>query len=146
MTRKRKAFSVVLRVFSCLSYVVFPAGVVYTKFPLWKEQGGSGVAIGSGAIILLAIAFLTFKKHITAFAAEKLGTMSAGVSLLLLWSTATLVCFLLARLTTILNDLSTVFLWSAIGAAAGLGFHGTAKLIVRDLKSKIKEDSNVESD
>lgn len=145
MTRKRKAFSVVLRVFSGLSYVAFPAGVIYTKFPLWKEQGGDGVAIGSGAIILLAIAFLTFKKYITAFAAEKLGTISAGVSLLLIWGTATLVCFLLAKLTTILNDLSTVFLWSAIGAAAGLGCQGTAKLIGRDPKNKIKEDSNAES-
>lgn len=134
--RKRKALAVFLRIISFAMFIAAPAVVISEKFPLWKQQGGSGTAIGSGAVILLAIAFITFRKYITAWVTEKLGTMSAGVSLAFLWSVLAIVCTVLANITTILYDLSTVFTWSAIGAVSGLCFQGFARLAERDPKPK----------
>lgn len=140
---KRKAVAVSLRALAIALFIALPAAVISTKFPLWREQGGSGVAIGSGSLLLIAIVFITFKKYITAFAAEKLGALSAGVSLVLLWSAMTLVCILLAKIATIIDDLTTVFLWSAIGAAAGLSCQAMARRIERD---PMKEADDGESD
>ena len=137
---KRKAVAVFLRALAVALFLALPAAVISTKFPLWREQGGSGVAIGSGSLLLIAIVFITFKKYITAFAAEKLGALSAGVSLVFLWSALTLICILLAKIATIIDDLTTVFLWSAIGAAAGLSCQALARLIVREPKQKEADD------
>ena len=137
---KRKAVAISLRALAVALFLALPAAVISTKFPLWREQGGSGVAIGSGSLLLIAIVFITFKKYITAFAAEKLGALSAGVSLVFLWSALTLVCILLAKIATIIDDLTTVFLWSAIGAAAGLACLTIARLIVREPKQKEADD------
>ena len=141
---KRKAVAVFLRALAIALFLALPAAVISTKFPLWREQGGSGVAIGSGSLLLIAIVFITFKKYITAFAAEKLGALSAGVSLVFFWSAMTLVCILLAKIATIINDLTTVFMWSAIGAAAGLACLTIARCIEREPKHK--EAENGESD
>lgn len=137
---KRKAVAVVLRVLAVALFIALPAAVISTKFPLWREQGGSGVAIGSGSLLLIAIVFVTFKKYITAFAAEKLGALSAGVSLVFLWSALTLVCVMIAEIETIINDLTTVFLWSAIGAAAGLACLTIARCIERTKQQKEADD------
>lgn len=140
---KRKAVAVFLRALAVALFIALPAAVISTKFPLWREQGGSGVAIGSGSLLLIAIVFVTFKKYITAFAAEKLGALSAGVSLVFLWSALTLVCIMLAKIATIIDDLTTVFLWSAIGAAFGLACQAMARRIERD---PTKEADDGESD
>lgn len=137
---KRKAVAVFLRVLAVALFLALPAAVISTKFPLWREQGGSGVAIGSGALLLIAIIFITFKKYITAFAAEKLGALSAGVSLVFLWSAMTLVCILMAEIATIIDDLTTVFLWSAIGAAAGLSCQAIARRIEQPKQQKEADD------
>ena len=142
--RKRKALAVFLRIISFAMFIVTPAVVISEKFPLWKQQGGSGTAIGSGAVILLAIAFITFRKYITAWVTEKLGTMSAGVSLAFLWSALAIVCMLLAKITTILYDLSTVFTWSALGAVGGLCFQGFARFAERDPKDKEVTDAETD--
>lgn len=137
---KRKAVAVFLRALAIALFLALPAAVISTKFPLWREQGGSGVAIGSGALLLIAIIFITFKKYITAFAAEKLGALSAGVSLVFLWSAMTLVCILMAEIATIIDDLTTVFLWSAIGAAAGLSCQTIARRIEQPKQQKEADD------
>lgn len=142
--KKRKALAVFLRIISFAMFIVTPAMVISEKFPLWKQQGGSGTAIGSGAVILLAIAFITFRKYITAWVTEKLGTMSAGVSLAFFWSVLAIVCMLLAKITTILYDLSTVFTWSAIGAVVGLCFQGFARLAEREQKEKRVTDEETD--
>ena len=139
MTR-RKAVAISLCALAIALFIALPAAVISTKFPLWREQGGSGVAIGSGSLLLIAIVFITFKKYITAFAAEKLGALSAGVSLVFLWSAMTLICILLSEIETIINDLTTVFLWSAIGAATGLVCLTIARCIERPKQQKEADD------
>lgn len=124
---KRKALVWLLRILAVAFTVGLPLAVIAYKFPLWRSQGGGGGAIGAGTIILVVIVLATFRKYIMAWAAEKLGALSAGVSLILLWSGLAIVCLILAAITTILEDLATVFIFAAIGAAVGVGLFGAAK-------------------
>ena len=124
---KPKALVWSLRGLAVASMIGIPFSIIAYKFPLWRTQGGGGGAVGAGAILLMVILFFTFRKYITAWAAEKLGTLSAGVSLVFTWSGLAVVCMVLAAITTILQDLATVFLFAAVGAALGVGLLHLAK-------------------
>ena len=118
---KFKAWAWVLRFLAWATTIGMPVAIIAYKFPLWRSQGGGSGALGAGTIILAVIILVTFRKYIMAWVTEKLGALSAGVSLVLLWCTLAVVCMILASITTILEDLATVFLFSAIGAAIGVG-------------------------
>jgi hypothetical protein len=137
MTAKRiKAAIAALYTLSVICFFAPVVWAIYDKFPLWRSQGGGGLAIGSGVVIVCVVVYMTFKKYITAIAAEKLGTISAGVALVCLWFGLSIALYALASLATMLNDLSTVFLWAGIGATAGVSLQFWAKC----LKKRIKED------
>lgn len=127
---KSKAVAVTLNVLSFVAMLGFPLVVVADKFPVWRSSvGGAFPALGLGSVVMLVIAFFTFKKYIVAYAVEKLGAISAGVSLLFTWSALSAVCIALAKSATLLNDLISIFVWSAAGAAVGVCMQIAAKLI-----------------
>lgn len=126
---KSKTTATVLNILSFVVMLGLPFMVIAEKFPIWNAAGGILSALGGGSIVMLVIAFFTFKKYILAFAAEKLGAISAGVSLLLLWVTLSVVCVALGKSATLLNDLTTIFVWSAVGSAVGVVMQIAARLI-----------------
>lgn len=124
-----KVIAFALRMLAVAAFIGFPVWAVAEKFPLWKTRGGDGAALGVGGVLLLIVLFVTFKKYVVAWAAEKLGTISAGVSLVLLWFGAAIVCITLAKIAGIMEDLATVFLWSAVGAGIGVVLQFTARKV-----------------
>jgi hypothetical protein len=134
--RRIKAAVTALYTLSVICFFAPVVWAIYDKFPLWRAQGGGGLAIGSGVVIVCVVIFMTFKKYITAFAAEKLGTISAGIALVFLWFGLAIALYAVASLATMLNDLSTVFLWAGIGSTAGVALQCWA----RSLQKRIKED------
>lgn len=126
---KSKALAFALNVASFIVMLAPPFWVIIEKFPIWKSEGGAFSALGGGAIIMAVIAFFTFKKYIIAYATEKLGAISAGASLLVLWSALSAVCVALSKSATLLDDLTTIFIWSALGAGVGVVMQLVAKYI-----------------
>lgn len=135
-TRRIKAAIAALYSLSVICFFAPVVWAIWDKFPLWRSQGGGGLAIGSGVVIIGVVLYMTFKRYITAFVAEKLGTLSAGIALVFLWYGIAIALYAVASLATMLNDLSTVFLWAGIGATAGVALQFWA----RCLKNRIKED------
>ena len=134
---KTKACVVALYILSVFCFFAPVAWIVAEKFPLWRTQGGGGLAIGSGVIIVGVVVFMTFKRYITAFVSEKLGTLGAGVTLIFIWFSLAFALSFIASLATMLNDLATVFLWAGFGAVGGVALQVWA----RRLSKKIKEAS-----
>lgn len=132
MTRRSvsKAVAAGLNILSFVVMLGLPLWIVTEKFPVWRSSvGGAFPALGLGSVVMLVIAFFTFKKYIVAYAVEKLGAISAGVSLLFTWSALSAVCVALAKSATLLNDLISIFVWSAVGAAVGVCMQIAARLI-----------------
>ena len=132
MTRRSvsKAVAAGLNILSFVVMLGLPLWIVTEKFPVWRSSvGGDFPALGLGSVVMLVIAFFTFKKYIVAYAVEKLGAISAGVSLLFTWSALSAVCIALAKRATLLNDLISIFVWSAVGAAVGVCMQIAARLI-----------------
>lgn len=132
---RNKSIALLLNILSFAIMLGLPFWVITEKFPIWKTAGGLMPALGGGAIIMVIIAFFTFKKYIVAWATEKLGAISAGVSLFLLWSFLSAVCVALAKSATLLDDLTTVFILSAIGAGVGV----IIQIIARGLNEKVTD-------
>lgn len=130
--RRIKTAAALLYILSVICFFAPVAWSVAEKFPIWRTQRGGGFAIGGGAVIVGIVAYMTFKRYITAFTAEYLGTMSAGVALVFIWFGLSLSLYALSCLTTMLNDLSTVFLWAGIGAVGGVACQFWAKCLKKE--------------
>lgn len=126
---KLKTASSIITVLSFVAILGFPFWAICQRFPVMKAQGGSSSAIGSGTIIMAVIAFFVFKKYIVAFATEKLGVISAGVALMFLFGAVTGVLYALAKSATLLDNMTTVFLWATIGATVGVLLQILAKFL-----------------
>jgi membrane protease YdiL (CAAX protease family) len=134
MSTKKKALVIAIRVAAVLAMIGIPFSVISYKFPMWKAQGEGKGAFGVGAVVLVVILFVTFRKYIIAWATEKLGALSAGVSLVFIWASLAIVCMVLAKIGNVLEDLATVFLFASVGAAVGFGLLTIAKRL------NLKED------
>jgi hypothetical protein len=124
-----KAVAVALNILSFVVMLGLPLWIVTEKFPVQKSEGGILAALGFGGIVMGVIVFFTFKKYIVAYATDKLGEISAGVTLTFIWAALTAVCVALAKSATLLDNLTSVFLWSTIGAAAGVVLQTVAKIL-----------------
>jgi hypothetical protein len=124
-----KAVAVALNILSFVVMLGLPLWIVTEKFPVQKSEGGILAALGFGGIVMGVIVFFTFKKYIVAYATDKLGAISAGVTLTFIWAALTAVCVALAKSATLLDNLTSVFLWSTIGAAAGVVLQTVAKIL-----------------
>lgn len=131
MTRRSvsKAVAVALNILSFVVMLGLPLWIVTEKFPVQKSEGGILAALGFGGIVMGVIVFFTFKNYIVAYATEKLGAISAGVTLMFIWSAFTAVCIALAKSATLLDNLTSVFFWSAVGSAVGVVLQFIAKII-----------------
>lgn len=132
---RNKSIALLLNILSFVIMLGIPFMIIIEKFPSWKRAGGLLSACGFGAFIMAFIAFLIFKKYVIAWATEKLGVISAGVSLIFVFGGLSAVFIVLSLSATLLNDLTTVFIWSTIGAVIGV----ILQIIARRLKKKVSD-------
>lgn len=99
---------------------IFPIRAVCEKFPLWKSSYGAERSIGSGAIIILIILLVIFKKTVFEFFAEKFNIKHAPPVVLLL--VLLIVSYVLLYIADFLRDLTTVLWMGLLGCAIGTVF------------------------
>ena len=124
-----KAVAAGLNILSFVVMLGLPLWIVTEKFPVQKSEGGILAALGFGGVVMGVIVFFTFKSYIVAYAAEKLGAISAGVKNMFGLSAFTAVCVALEKSATLLGSLTSVFFWSALGSALGVLLQFIAKII-----------------
>ena len=134
---RNKSIALLLNVLSFVIMLGIPFLVIIEKFPSWKQAGGIFSACGVGVFVMAFIAFLIFKKYIIAWATEKLGVISAGVSLIFVFGSLSAVFLVLSFSATLLNDLTTIFVCSTIASIIGV----VLQIIARHLKKKVSDDA-----
>ena len=115
--QKRKIFYWVFKISSILVSCLLPIWAICEKFPIWKQSHGTDRSIGVGAIIILIVLAIVFRKTVFNFLTDKLKLKYAPP--IAVWLTALIVCYVLIYIGNFLRDLTTVLWMGMIGCALG---------------------------
>lgn len=102
---------------SVLISCLFPVWAICEKFPIWKTVHGTGRSIGVGAILILIVAVIIFRKSVFQFITERLKLNHAPP--LSVWAILLIIAYVLIFIGDFLRDLTTVFWMGLIGCAIG---------------------------
>jgi hypothetical protein len=115
--KKRKIFYLIFKVSSILVSCFFPIWAVCEKFPIWKEYYGEGRSFGVGAIIIMVVLAIIFRKAVFNYLADKLNIRHAPP--IAIWLALLIVSYVLIYLGSFMRDLTVVFWMGGIGCAVG---------------------------
>lgn len=100
-------------VISCL----FPIWSICEKFPIWKTVHGTGRSLGVGAILILIVTVIIFRKSVFRFIEERIKLKHAPP--LLFWGVMLIIAYVLIFIGDFLRDLTTVFWMGLVGCGIG---------------------------
>lgn len=107
------AFKIVGIVLSCL----FPIWAVCEKFPIWSVSYGTGRSVGVGAILILIVLLIIFRKSVFKFIADRFNLQHAPP--LSVWLVLLIISYVLIYIGNFLKDLTTVLWMGMLGCAIG---------------------------
>ena len=96
---------------------IFPIWAICEKFPIWKTIHGAGRSLGVGAILILIVAAMIFRKSVFRFIEERIKLKHAPP--LFGWIVLLILCYGLIFIGDFLRDLTTVFWMGLVGCAIG---------------------------
>lgn len=114
---KRKLWYTVLKVASIIVSILLPAWAVFEKFPVWTEQYGSGRSFGVGAIILLVVVVVVFRKSVFDYLKDKFKLQHAPP--IAVWFGILIAAYILIFIGNFLRDLVVVLWMGVLGCAIG---------------------------
>lgn len=114
---------------------IFPIWAVLEKFPLWETTYGTERSVGTGAIIILIVLVVIFRKTVFEFISEKFNIKHAPP--MVVWLVLLIVSYVLIYIGDFLRDLTTVLWMGLLGCAVG-----TALTFVAETYFKSKEDND----
>lgn len=115
--RKRKTLYLAFKALGVIISCFFPIWAICEKFPLWTETYGTGRSIGVGAILILFVTTIIFRKAVFKYITEKLKLNHAPP--ITIWLVLLIISYILIFIGNFLRDLTTI-LWMGI-LGCGLG-------------------------
>lgn len=115
--KKRNKLYWLFKVGGVLISCLLPVWAICEKFPIWKTVHGMGRSVGVGAILILIVIAIVFRKSVFNFFSEKLKLNHAPP--IMVWLILLIVSYLLIYLGRFLMDLNTVLWMGLIGCAIG---------------------------
>lgn len=115
--KKRKLFYWLFKINAILVSCLLPIWAVCEKFPIWSMHYGSGKSFGVGAIIILIVLAIVFRKTVFNFISDKFKLKYAPP--IAVWLTALIICYVLIYISNFIRDLTTVLWMGAFGCALG---------------------------
>ena len=115
--KKHKILYWVFKVLSVLISCALPIWAIYERFPMWTETYGTGRSIGTGAILVIIVVLIIFRKSVFDYIVEKLKLTHAPP--LAVWLALLVVSYILVYIAEFMRDLNTVLWMGLIGCAIG---------------------------
>ena len=115
--KKRKIFYLIFKVSSILISCFFPIWAICEKYPLWTVSYGTGRSVGVGAILILIVVTIIFRRSVFKFISERLKLEHAPP--LAVWLVLIAVSYILIFIGNFLRDLTTVLWMGMLGCAIG---------------------------
>lgn len=115
--KKRKICYLIFKVSSILVSCFFPIWAICEKFPIWKNNYGEGRSFGVGAIIVMIVLAIVFRKSVFNFLSEKFKLKHAPP--IAIWLTLLIVSYIIIFIGNFMRDLTVVLWMGALGCAFG---------------------------
>lgn len=115
--KKRRNIYWLLKFGGVLVSCLFPVVAVCEKFPVWKAQHTAERSLGAGAIIILIVVAIVFRKSVFEFFKERLKLQHAPP--LAIWIVLLIISYVLIYIRDFMNDLTKVLWMGLIGCSVG---------------------------
>jgi hypothetical protein len=115
--KKRKILYLIFKIGAIIVSCFFPIWAVFEKFPIWREYYGEGRSIGVGAIIIMIVLAIIFRKSVFNYIADKFNLQHAPP--IAIWLTLLIVSYILIFMGNFMRDLTVVLWMGAIGCGMG---------------------------
>ena len=114
---KRKKLYWTFKLSSILFSIALPIWAICAKFPIWTETSGAGRSIGAGAILIIVVLIIVFRKTVFDFIREHLKIKHAPP--LAIWLVLIVISYTFVYIGNALRDMNTIFWMGFIGCAIG---------------------------
>ena len=118
--KKRKRLYFVFKLLSIVIACGLPIWAICEKFPIWTVTHGTEHSIGVGAVIIIFVVLIVFRRTIFKFLKEKLNLQHAPP--LAVWLVLLVLSYTMIYLGNIMHDMTTVFWMGFIGCSIGTVF------------------------
>ena len=118
--KKRKRLYFVFKLLSIVIACGLPIWAICEKFPIWTVTHGTEHSIGVGAVIIIFVVLIVFRRTIFKFLKEKLNIQHAPP--LAVWLVLLVLSYTMIYLGNIMHDMTTVFWMGFIGCSIGTVF------------------------
>lgn len=115
--KKRSKLYWAFKIGGVLISCLFPIWAICEKFPVWQSVHSTGRTVGVGAILILIVVVIVFRKAVFRFLAEKLKLTHTPP--ILIWLVMLIVSYVLMYLADFIRDLNTMLWMGLIGCAIG---------------------------
>ena len=115
--KKRKTRYWLLKAASVIVSCLFPIFAICEKFPLWQVEYGTNQTVGAGAILILIVLLIIFRKTVFNFFSDRLKLRHAPP--IFGWIVMLFVADILTYIYNFIQDLTTVFRMGLVGCAIG---------------------------
>ena len=115
--KKRNKYYWLFKIGSVVISCFFPIWSICEKFPVWKSVHGSTRSFGVGAILILIVIAIIFRKSVFQFFAERLKLKHAPP--IFGWIVPLIIAYVLIFIGEFLKDLTKVLWMGLLGCAIG---------------------------
>ena len=115
--KKRKTLYWVFKILGILISCVLPIWAICEKFPIWTEKHDAGYSIGVGAILILVVLLVVFRRTIFDYIRDKINLKHAPP--LAVWLVMLIISYILVYLGNVMRDMTSVFWMGLIGCGIG---------------------------
>ena len=115
--KKRKVFYLIFKISSVIISCLFPIWAVCELFPVWTTYSGTGRSIGVGAIIIMIVLTIVFRKSVFNFLSDKFKLKNAPP--IAIWLTLLIVSYIIIFIGNFMRDLTTVLWMGVVGCGIG---------------------------
>lgn len=116
-SRKSKLFFWLFKALSVFVSCALPVWAICEKFPIWTEKTGTLYSLGVGAILILIVVTIIFRKAVFDFFKHKMKLQHAPP--IAVWIGCLIASYVLIYIGNFVKDLNTVFWMGLIGCAIG---------------------------
>ena len=117
---KRKRLFWFFKILGIVTSCALPIWTVCDRFPLWEEDYGATRTVGMGAILIVIVLVIVFRKTVFDFIRDRYNLKHAPP--LAVWLGMLIVSYILVYIGEVMRDMTSVFWMGFIGCVIGTFF------------------------